>query len=132
MQIVTHLCYSDFNDILGAISAMDADVLTIENSRSDDAMLRALAGAGARCTVPGVWCRLQPAAAGCGRGFAPTAACPRAGPRLCQLRRRALWPGLHPCTCERPAAAVPALPVPCGAANRGWSPPMPPGCRLPT
>ncbi|KAL4447714.1 hypothetical protein ABPG75_004933 [Micractinium tetrahymenae] len=56
VQIVTHLCYSDFNDILGAISAMDADVLTIENSRSDDVMLLALAGAGyPRDVGPGVY-----------------------------------------------------------------------------
>lgn len=42
-QVVTHLCYSDFDDIMPAIHAMDADVLTIENSRSDNAMLLALA-----------------------------------------------------------------------------------------
>ncbi|GJQ14670.1 hypothetical protein GpartN1_g6461.t1 [Galdieria partita] len=55
-QIVTHLCYSDFQDILEAIDQMDADVLTIENSRSDDAMLRALAKYGyARDIGPGVY-----------------------------------------------------------------------------
>ncbi|GJD12696.1 5-methyltetrahydropteroyltriglutamate--homocysteine methyltransferase [Galdieria sulphuraria] len=55
-QIVTHLCYSDFQDILEAIDQMDADVLTIENSRSDDAMLRALAQYGyARDIGPGVY-----------------------------------------------------------------------------
>ncbi|KAK9821557.1 hypothetical protein WJX81_005017 [Elliptochloris bilobata] len=42
-QIVTHLCYSEFADILHAIDGLDADVLTIENSRSGDEMLRALA-----------------------------------------------------------------------------------------
>lgn len=41
-QIVTHLCYSEFEDILPAIDGMDADVLTIENSRSGDEMLKAL------------------------------------------------------------------------------------------
>ncbi len=33
-QIHTHMCYSEFNDILGAIASMDADVITIETSRS--------------------------------------------------------------------------------------------------
>ncbi|OLY81849.1 putative 5-methyltetrahydropteroyltriglutamate-homocysteine methyltransferase [Smittium mucronatum] len=34
-QIHTHMCYSDFNEILGMIISMDADVLTIENSKSN-------------------------------------------------------------------------------------------------
>ena len=42
-QIVTHLCYSEFSDILAAIDGLDADVLTIENSRSSDEMVVALA-----------------------------------------------------------------------------------------
>ncbi len=33
-QIHTHMCYSEFNDILPAIAAMDADVISIETSRS--------------------------------------------------------------------------------------------------
>ena len=33
-QIHTHMCYSDFNDIIESIAAMDADVITIETSRS--------------------------------------------------------------------------------------------------
>jgi len=33
-QIHTHMCYSEFNDIIGAIARMDADVITIETSRS--------------------------------------------------------------------------------------------------
>lgn len=37
----THMCYSEFNDILGAITRMDADVITIETSRSDMALLEA-------------------------------------------------------------------------------------------
>jgi len=40
-QIHTHMCYSDFNDILAAIARMDADVITIENSRSDLKLLNA-------------------------------------------------------------------------------------------
>ncbi|OUS13823.1 5-methyltetrahydropteroyltriglutamate--homocysteine S-methyltransferase [Gammaproteobacteria bacterium 53_120_T64] len=38
-QIHTHMCYSDFNDIIGAIAEMDADVITIETSRSDMGLL---------------------------------------------------------------------------------------------
>ncbi|SIP95581.1 methionine synthase (B12-independent) [Janthinobacterium sp. TND4EL3] len=34
-QIHTHLCYAEFNDILPQIAAMDADVITLETSRSD-------------------------------------------------------------------------------------------------
>ncbi|MDT8364441.1 MAG: 5-methyltetrahydropteroyltriglutamate--homocysteine S-methyltransferase, partial [Nitrosomonas sp.] len=33
-QIHTHMCYSEFHDILPAIAALDADVITIETSRS--------------------------------------------------------------------------------------------------
>ncbi len=33
-QIHTHMCYAEFNDIFPAIAAMDADVITIETSRS--------------------------------------------------------------------------------------------------
>ena len=34
-QIHTHMCYCEFNDIMDAIAALDADVITIETSRSD-------------------------------------------------------------------------------------------------
>ncbi|RHZ90176.1 hypothetical protein Glove_5g83 [Diversispora epigaea] len=40
-QIHTHMCYSDFNDIIEAIRCLDADVITIENSRSDLKLLNA-------------------------------------------------------------------------------------------
>ncbi|MBM5574844.1 5-methyltetrahydropteroyltriglutamate--homocysteine S-methyltransferase [Deefgea sp. CFH1-16] len=40
-QIHTHMCYSEFNDILPEIAAMDADVITIETSRSDMKLLEA-------------------------------------------------------------------------------------------
>lgn len=40
-QIHTHMCYSEFNDILDAISAMDADVISIETSRSKMELLDA-------------------------------------------------------------------------------------------
>ncbi|MBV8222646.1 MAG: 5-methyltetrahydropteroyltriglutamate--homocysteine S-methyltransferase, partial [Candidatus Eremiobacteraeota bacterium] len=40
-QIHTHMCYSEFNDIIASIAAMDADVITIESSRSDMEILEA-------------------------------------------------------------------------------------------
>lgn len=40
-QIHTHMCYSEFNDIMEAIAQMDADVITIETSRSDMELLDA-------------------------------------------------------------------------------------------
>ncbi|KTC32863.1 hypothetical protein AO269_27465 [Pseudomonas putida] len=40
-QIHTHMCYSEFNDVIEAIAAMDADVITIETSRSDMELLQA-------------------------------------------------------------------------------------------
>ena len=40
-QIHTHMCYSEFNDIIASIAAMDADVITIETSRSDMELLDA-------------------------------------------------------------------------------------------
>ncbi|WAR45961.1 5-methyltetrahydropteroyltriglutamate--homocysteine S-methyltransferase [Methylomonas rapida] len=40
-QIHTHMCYSEFNDIIAAIADMDADAITIETSRSDMELLDA-------------------------------------------------------------------------------------------
>ncbi len=40
-QIHTHMCYSEFNDIIHSIAAMDADVITIETSRSAMELLEA-------------------------------------------------------------------------------------------
>jgi len=40
-QIHTHMCYSEFNDIMTSIADMDADVITIETSRSDMELLDA-------------------------------------------------------------------------------------------
>ena len=40
-QIHTHMCYSEFNDIIQSIAAMDADVITIETSRSNMELLDA-------------------------------------------------------------------------------------------
>jgi 5-methyltetrahydropteroyltriglutamate--homocysteine methyltransferase len=40
-QIHTHMCYSEFNDIIGSIAELDADVITIETSRSNMELLEA-------------------------------------------------------------------------------------------
>ncbi|MCW5646643.1 MAG: 5-methyltetrahydropteroyltriglutamate--homocysteine S-methyltransferase [Sphingopyxis sp.] len=42
-QIHTHMCYSEFNDIIRAIGAMDADVISIETARSQMELLDAFA-----------------------------------------------------------------------------------------
>lgn len=42
-QIHTHMCYSEFNDMISHIAAMDADVITIECSRSQMELLDAFA-----------------------------------------------------------------------------------------
>ncbi|MBC7567718.1 MAG: 5-methyltetrahydropteroyltriglutamate--homocysteine S-methyltransferase [Pedobacter sp.] len=42
-QIHTHMCYSEFNNIIAHIAAMDADVITIETSRSQMELLEAFA-----------------------------------------------------------------------------------------
>lgn len=42
-QIHTHMCYSEFNDILPSIGAMDADVLSIETARSQMELLEGFA-----------------------------------------------------------------------------------------
>ena len=43
-QVHTHMCYSEFNDIIDAIAAMDADVISIETSRSKMELLEAFKG----------------------------------------------------------------------------------------
>lgn len=43
-QIHTHMCYSEFNDVLQVIARMDADVISIENARSGSELLRAFQG----------------------------------------------------------------------------------------
>ena len=55
-QIHTHMCYSEFNDIMPAIAAMDADVISIETSRSDMELLRVFADFNYPNQIgPGVW-----------------------------------------------------------------------------
>lgn len=45
-QIHTHMCYSEFGDIIGHIERLDADVLSIENSRSNNETLFEITDAG--------------------------------------------------------------------------------------
>jgi 5-methyltetrahydropteroyltriglutamate--homocysteine methyltransferase len=55
-QIHTHMCYAEFNDIVDAISAMDADVISIESTRSQMELLNAFVGDRYRNEIgPGVY-----------------------------------------------------------------------------
>ncbi len=55
-QIHTHMCYSDFNDIIHTIEAMDADVITIETARSGNRLLKIFKEAGyAQEVGPGIY-----------------------------------------------------------------------------
>lgn len=55
-QIHTHMCYSEFNDIIADIAAMDADVISIETARSDMELLEAFAVFDYPNEIgPGVW-----------------------------------------------------------------------------
>ncbi len=55
-QIHTHMCYSEFNDIMPAIAEMDADVISIETSRSDMELLDAFGDFNYPNEIgPGVW-----------------------------------------------------------------------------
>ena len=56
LQIHTHLCYSEFGEIIGAIDGLDADVTSIEAARSKMEILGDIAGAGyPRGIGPGVY-----------------------------------------------------------------------------
>lgn len=55
-QIHTHMCYSEFNDIIKTIEAMDADVITIETSRSGNKLLNVFKDVGYKNEIgPGVY-----------------------------------------------------------------------------
>jgi 5-methyltetrahydropteroyltriglutamate--homocysteine methyltransferase len=55
-QIHTHMCYSEFNDIIRTIEAMDADVISIETARSGNELLKIFAKVGYKQEVgPGVY-----------------------------------------------------------------------------
>jgi 5-methyltetrahydropteroyltriglutamate--homocysteine methyltransferase len=55
-QVHTHMCYAEFNDIMPAIAEMDADVISIETSRSDMELLEAFRDFRYPNEIgPGVW-----------------------------------------------------------------------------
>lgn len=55
-QIHTHMCYSEFTDIIKTIEAMDADVISIETSRSGNRLLKIFAEVGyAQEVGPGIY-----------------------------------------------------------------------------
>ena len=55
-QIHTHMCYSEFNDIIKTIEAMDADVISIETARSGNELLKIFKEVGYKQEVgPGVY-----------------------------------------------------------------------------
>ncbi len=83
-QIHTHMCYSEFNDIIAAVAAMDADVISIETSRSAMELLDAFVSfkypsdiGPASMTSTARACRRRkngrPAQQGAGRAVAPAA-----------------------------------------------------------
>ena len=55
-QIHTHMCYCEFNDVMDAIAALDADVISIETSRSQMELLQAFVAFNYPNDIgPGVW-----------------------------------------------------------------------------
>lgn len=55
-QIHTHMCYSEFNDIIKTIEAMDADVISIETARSGNELLKIFKKVGYKQEIgPGVY-----------------------------------------------------------------------------
>lgn len=55
-QIHTHMCYSEFNDIIKTIEAMDADVISIETARSGNELLKVFKEVGYKQELgPGVY-----------------------------------------------------------------------------
>jgi len=55
-QIHTHMCYSNFNDIMASIASLDADVISIEASRSDMELLDAFVDFEYPNEIgPGIW-----------------------------------------------------------------------------
>ena len=55
-QIHTHMCYSEFNDIISTIEAMDADVISIETARSGNKLLKIFKEVGYKQEIgPGIY-----------------------------------------------------------------------------
>ncbi|MBY0337720.1 MAG: 5-methyltetrahydropteroyltriglutamate--homocysteine S-methyltransferase [Acetobacteraceae bacterium] len=98
-QIHTHMCYSEFNDIIESIAAMDADVISIETARSDMELLEAFAAFEYPNEIgPGVWDIHSPR-------VPSEAEMARLAQRAAQrIPRRRLW--LNP---------------DCGCKTRGWA-----------
>jgi 5-methyltetrahydropteroyltriglutamate--homocysteine methyltransferase len=98
-QIHTHMCYSEFNDIIESIAAMDADVISIETARSDMELLEAFAVFDYPNEIgPGVWDIHSPRVPDAGEMA-------RLAQRAAQrIPRRRLW--LNP---------------DCGCKTRGWA-----------
>jgi 5-methyltetrahydropteroyltriglutamate--homocysteine methyltransferase len=60
-QIHTHMCYSEFNDIIDSIGAMDADIISIETARSRMDLLEAFVARYPNEIGPGIYERHGPA-----------------------------------------------------------------------
>ena len=85
-QIHTHMCYSEFSDIIRDIDEMDADVITFEASRSDLTILDALNAANFRTQVgPGVYDIHSP------RVPSVEEICAALKKMLAKVRREKLW-----------------------------------------
>jgi 5-methyltetrahydropteroyltriglutamate--homocysteine methyltransferase len=98
-QIHTHMCYSEFNDIMDAVAAMDADVVSIETARSRMELLEAFAASSYPNEIgPGVWDIHSPRVPG--------------AEEMAELLRRAL---------ERVPAERLWLNPDCGLKTRGWA-----------
>ena len=98
-QIHTHMCYSEFNEIIEAIARLDADVITIEASRSGMEVLDAFIEVDYPSEIgPGVYDIHRPRVPSVDEMRRPT----RAGPR--RLGRDRLW--VNP---------------DCGLKTRGWA-----------
>jgi 5-methyltetrahydropteroyltriglutamate--homocysteine methyltransferase len=98
-QIHTHMCYSEFNDIMDAVAAMDADVVSIETARSRMELLEAFAASAYPNEIgPGVWDIHSPRVPG--------------ADEMAGLLRRAL---------ERVPAERLWLNPDCGLKTRGWA-----------
>ncbi|MFG2087351.1 5-methyltetrahydropteroyltriglutamate--homocysteine S-methyltransferase [Spirillospora sp. NPDC048824] len=66
-QIHTHMCYSEFGEIIGAIGALDADVTSVEAARSHMELVGDLRAAGYENGIgPGVWDIHSPRVPGAG------------------------------------------------------------------
>ncbi|MFQ5924046.1 MAG: 5-methyltetrahydropteroyltriglutamate--homocysteine S-methyltransferase, partial [Anaerolineales bacterium] len=55
-QVHTHMCYSEFDEVMDSIDRLDADVMLIENARSGDATLQSLSTYGYQREIgPGIY-----------------------------------------------------------------------------